>query len=79
MDNREERILEAHEKTFRWIFKDSPFKHWLESKTGSNLFWISGKAGSGKSTLMKLQAGSGQGDFFGFFSLPGIIVDEARA
>jgi hypothetical protein len=25
------------------------------------------------------QAGSGQGDFFGFFSLPGIIADEARA
>jgi hypothetical protein len=24
------------------------------------------------------EAGSGQGDFFGFFSLPGIIVDEAR-
>jgi hypothetical protein len=29
--------------------------------------------------MREKQAGSGQGDFFGFFSLPGIIVDEARA
>jgi hypothetical protein len=38
---------------FEWIF-DSALSEWLRSGTG--LFWISGKAGSGKSTLMKFLA-----------------------
>jgi hypothetical protein len=56
---REENIHEAHEKTFNWIFKDAAttalpdpkFMEWMRS--GSGIYWISGKAGSGKSTLMK--------------------------
>ena len=50
----------AHQKTFQWIFEpDGPdmstrrwdnFVQWLEQ--GDGLYWISGKAGSGKSTLM---------------------------
>ncbi|KAJ0422231.1 hypothetical protein BJY00DRAFT_311293 [Aspergillus carlsbadensis] len=42
-----------HEKTFEWIFKnpDTKFIEWL--KTGDGIYWIEGKAGSGKSTLMK--------------------------
>jgi len=57
MNDREERISKAHEKTFQWLFKDSDsdkwasFQGWLES--GEKLYWITGKAGSGKSTLMK--------------------------
>ena len=59
IDDRVERITKAHEKTFRWIFeRDQPpdcrwsnFRIWLESD--SKLFWVTGKAGSGKSTLMK--------------------------
>lgn len=59
MEDREDRIAQAHEKTFRWIFEDgnlqqthwSNFRDWLESD--SQLYWITGKAGSGKSTLMK--------------------------
>ena len=57
MKDREERISEAHQSTFRWLFKDSNdnkwthFKDWLESD--DKLYWITGKAGSGKSTLMK--------------------------
>lgn len=41
------------QSTFDWIFDDrnSPFVHWL--KSDDRLFWINGKAGSGKSTLMK--------------------------
>jgi hypothetical protein len=58
MIDRQDRIVEAHKETFRWIF-DSPkkstpwpsFTEWLQS--GSGLYWITGKAGSGKSTLMK--------------------------
>ena len=56
---REEGIKDAHEKTFRWLFDDShnsarpwdDFVKWLECGRGT--YWISGKAGSGKSTLMR--------------------------
>ncbi|KAI8172104.1 hypothetical protein K4K54_009517 [Colletotrichum sp. SAR 10_86] len=59
MDNRRTRIVHAHKKTLRWIFdappettrKWSDFKEWLGSD--SQLYWVTGKAGSGKSTLMK--------------------------
>ncbi|KIW32474.1 uncharacterized protein PV07_04019 [Cladophialophora immunda] len=57
MNDREERISEAHETTFQWLLKDSDtnkwvsFKDWLESD--DKLYWITGKAGSGKSTLIK--------------------------
>ncbi|KAH8658622.1 hypothetical protein BGZ60DRAFT_456994 [Tricladium varicosporioides] len=54
---RHEAIPIAHQKTFDWIFKDpsdgslTPFSQWLKQNSG--IFWISGKPGSGKSTLMK--------------------------
>ena len=59
MEHREEQVAQAHAATFRWIFDDdnqqpqkwSNFKQWLESD--AQLYWITGKAGSGKSTLMK--------------------------
>ncbi|KAK4446037.1 hypothetical protein QBC34DRAFT_470643 [Podospora aff. communis PSN243] len=47
----------AHEKTFDWVFRPgegqnwSDFPAWLRSP--NQLYWITGKAGSGKSTLMK--------------------------
>jgi hypothetical protein len=56
-------IFEAETNTFTWILNDSnvqrlsnpllvtDFKTWLQ--TGSGVFHISGKPGSGKSTLMK--------------------------
>lgn len=55
---RQEEIPDAHKETFHWIFQraESRSRHWhsfiewLES--GSRTYWISGKAGSGKSTLM---------------------------
>lgn len=59
MDHRRVEIHEAHQKTFRWVFDEYPdencpwsnFVTWL--KEGSGLYWINGKAGSGKSTLMR--------------------------
>ena len=56
---RYDRISEAHKNTFQWIFKppsngsnaSSDFSGWLSN--GNGLFWITGKPGSGKSTLMK--------------------------
>ena len=58
ISSREETIAEAHSKTFQWIFDRSGqavhpwdnFISWLE--TGEGIYWINGKFGSGKSTLM---------------------------
>ncbi|KAF2446746.1 hypothetical protein P171DRAFT_383558, partial [Karstenula rhodostoma CBS 690.94] len=58
--DREYRIADAHAQTFRWIFEPPRdptkpimnFKEWLE-KDGNHIYWITGKAGAGKSTLMK--------------------------
>jgi hypothetical protein len=45
-------ITAAHKDTFQWIYNpESPFSCWLAREEG--IFWVSGKAGSGKSTLMK--------------------------
>jgi hypothetical protein len=61
MENRHANIRPAHDKTFPWIFESSTtpgsgrsgseFVEWMVSE--DNLYWISGKPGSGKSTLMK--------------------------
>ncbi|KAL6354114.1 hypothetical protein LRP88_12448 [Fusarium phalaenopsidis] len=59
MADRELAISDAHEATFHWIFNNSEhqtakwssFTGWLESD--EQVYWITGKAGSGKSTLMK--------------------------
>ncbi|KAI0390727.1 hypothetical protein F5Y17DRAFT_461513 [Xylariaceae sp. FL0594] len=53
MMERESRIDPAYGHTCEWIFAEesSPFTQFLASK--DPVLWISGKAGSGKSTLMK--------------------------
>ncbi|KAK4033781.1 hypothetical protein C8A01DRAFT_39751 [Parachaetomium inaequale] len=58
MGDRVGTVSEAHDSTFRWIFdepgQDRPWTDlgkWLQSD--DQLYWITGKAGSGKSTLMK--------------------------
>ncbi|KAH6887430.1 hypothetical protein B0T10DRAFT_538906 [Thelonectria olida] len=53
MDNRKREIERPHRHTFDWVFTDrrAGFQSWLEGDAG--LFWIKGKPGSGKSTLMK--------------------------
>ena len=56
--SREETIAEAHRETFEWIFDKSgkAIRPWDNFNTrleaGGGTYWISGKAGSGKSTLM---------------------------
>lgn len=55
--DRSERIADAHQETFQWIFHEpreskwSSFVEWLSGD--QNLYWVTGKPGSGKSTLMK--------------------------
>lgn len=63
MEERHSQIAEAHTQTFQWIFKprsssrqkqpptNTAFTSWL--KFGNGIFWVTGKPGSGKSTLMK--------------------------
>ncbi|KAK7408953.1 hypothetical protein QQX98_008897 [Neonectria punicea] len=64
MDARQESIPEAYTTTFNWIFQNElsntdgkilgwpSFPEWLQAKDDS-IYWITGKPGSGKSTLMK--------------------------
>lgn len=59
MNERENSIQEASPDTVDWIFEDRMFrglkfhyKDWLQSEKGGP-FWICGKPGSGKSTLVK--------------------------
>jgi len=53
MHFRYDQIVEAHSHTFEWLFENTSlrFEDWLRSGTG--IYWISGKPASGKSTLMK--------------------------
>ncbi|KAI9650418.1 hypothetical protein NHQ30_000432 [Ciborinia camelliae] len=57
MSERRSNIVEAHIGTFDWIFDPhkTRFLHWL--REGDGIYWINGKAGSGKSTLMKYLVG----------------------
>ncbi|KAG9199650.1 hypothetical protein G6514_008311 [Epicoccum nigrum] len=57
-DDRFEDIAQAHQKTFTWALEKKSsaqsggdLLNWLQNQSGT--YWISGKAGSGKSTLMK--------------------------
>ncbi|KAL9029249.1 MAG: hypothetical protein Q9196_002487 [Gyalolechia fulgens] len=56
--DRYENVAEAHGQTFSWIFTPDDgkqpwhsFTSWLEEST--SIYWIMGKAASGKSTLMR--------------------------
>lgn len=59
---RQRKIPDAHATTFKWVYqndlpKSGPkigFVDWLQAEDG--IFWIQGKPGSGKSTLMKFLA-----------------------
>ena len=67
MKDREEEVSEAHQNTFGWIFDNagtdptqkatmkpgSNFLQWLRHDQEGGIYWINGKAGSGKSTLMR--------------------------
>ena len=61
MQDRQDEVAQAYHTTFEWIF-DEPqhgggdlpwnnFVQWL--RDGRGIYWVNGKAGSGKSTLMK--------------------------
>lgn len=54
INSRRNDIRSKHKNTYEWIFDPLPkpwpsFVEWLE--TGSGIYWINGKLGSGKSTV----------------------------
>ncbi|KAI0116035.1 hypothetical protein F4776DRAFT_666610 [Hypoxylon sp. NC0597] len=59
INDRYDTVKKKHGKTFEWIFEPkghnrlpwSPFPDWFESD--SPCYWVNGKPGSGKTTLMK--------------------------
>jgi hypothetical protein len=51
LGHRYEAIPEHYANTFKWIYDIHRFQDWMER--GSGVFWIHGKPGAGKSTLMK--------------------------
>ena len=64
MRSRLDTVATADTMSFQWVFKPvsdsaaagSSIKHWLEE--GDNYFWLTGTAGTGKSTLMKFLVSS---------------------
>lgn len=56
MDSRYESIDPAHSDTCRWLFRKLEYIQWRDNRcldSHKGFLWIKGKAGSGKSTLMK--------------------------
>ncbi|KAI9780188.1 MAG: hypothetical protein M1816_003160 [Peltula sp. TS41687] len=56
IDARQVTIKNAHAKTCKWLLKKAEYLDWLDvTKLGEHhgFFWIKGKPGTGKSTLMK--------------------------
>jgi hypothetical protein len=64
MTTRYDEIDDAYSETFKWIFSRSKQKRWSNFvewlQEGAGVYWINGKAGSGKSTLMKYIKDSSQ-------------------
>ncbi|KAK8121837.1 hypothetical protein PG984_010507 [Apiospora sp. TS-2023a] len=64
INDRHDSIRDAHSNTMQWVFETSEqhspatFDEWLTSD--DNMYWISGKPGSGKSTLMKFLCDNSQ-------------------
>lgn len=59
LTTRQDTARDAYPRTFEWVWsvEDSPFMKWLLS--GRGIFWISGKPGSGKTTMMKYIVANG--------------------
>jgi hypothetical protein len=52
MSTRHSNVPKTYADTFAWVTENDPFRPWLEGSDGA--FWIEGKPGSGKSTMMKM-------------------------
>ncbi|TQV99489.1 small s protein [Cordyceps javanica] len=63
MGYREQDIEQAHNTSFDWIFNNQAsdshpsFPEWLSTTKLGNIYWVTGKPGSGKSTLIRYLSG----------------------
>ncbi|KAL8842262.1 MAG: hypothetical protein Q9170_000588 [Blastenia crenularia] len=72
-------VKKAHMSTYEWMLEDSNdasipptgFRQWLQLQNG--IFWICGKAGSGKSTLMKFLSEHPKDEPWSVDELSGVI------
>lgn len=68
-DEREDRLAtigKAHEETCQWLFERDEYKAWRDPykrRVHHGFFWIKGKPGTGKSTLMKCAYNRGLQEF----------------
>ncbi|KAI3538811.1 hypothetical protein CSPX01_09347 [Colletotrichum filicis] len=65
MDSRRSTVKKAHIKTCAWFVKHPDYQRWLnreDLKQHHGLFWIRGKPGAGKSTIMKFASSKLQKD-----------------
>jgi predicted NACHT family NTPase len=57
INHQEMSISEVHKKTYEWVFEPPKERNWHDfvkwMTSDQRLYWITGKLGSGKSTLMK--------------------------
>ncbi|CAH0045998.1 unnamed protein product [Clonostachys solani] len=63
IDNRRMNIKKAHLKTCKWMLKNEEYLDWLDEtkiREHGGFFWIKGKPGAGKSTMMKFISDASQ-------------------
>jgi hypothetical protein len=53
LSSRQETIVDNYPDTYQWALEDEAYKFLPWLKAGSGVFWVTGKPGSGKSTLMR--------------------------
>lgn len=59
MDDRRDQLAQINAASLDWLWTETGFTNWLG--TSGQIFWISGKPGSGKSTLMHFLVGTNEG------------------
>ncbi|KAF6825114.1 PFS domain-containing protein [Colletotrichum plurivorum] len=89
IDSRHEDIKNAHYKTCEWLLQDTIYQTWLDTfrlKEHHGFFWISGKPGAGKSTIMKFAFSRAKRDARAnsiimafFFNARGDILEKSTA
>ncbi|EUC50849.1 hypothetical protein COCMIDRAFT_66802, partial [Bipolaris oryzae ATCC 44560] len=86
IDERKNTIKRAHTKTCKWLLQSAPYLEWLDVTKRSEhhgFLWIKGKAGAGKSTLMKFalerahKAVQGSSPISFFFNARGSTMEKS--
>ncbi|POR33318.1 Uncharacterized protein TPAR_06484 [Tolypocladium paradoxum] len=91
MDSRQLTVKKAHPETCDWLLNHSDYLHWLDPDEYANhhgFLWISGKPGTGKSTLMNFaceheksskRGGAAAATIAFFFNARGAEIEKSTA